>query len=396
MFTFLLVIIHLLFLASVSTSGQHVRGAACTGTGTGAPYCPSVIQDCSPYDPIGIADCDGRTQNCGYLSIRGASNVEIDNLKIYGNTGGANQSGIARKGIYGSYSGGPFNNLYVHDLFVTETSAESIYSDAPGDNTRFIRNTVSGSSTQGINSNNYGMTNVQFTDNYIFNMSGGCILVASYDAYVLRNTCLGGGSLTSGADVVNITTTSFQVVAYNTIQNWNSGCCAVGIVHIGFPQFPDPFENYNGAGVYAYNTITNNLFTHVPAEGAAVEIDNTTGPMVVAHNTITYNGDRGQPTNPGILILEGCAPGCPAPVTSAILISDNTLNGTSNDQTLGILIDSAVLSPNQIQINSSNTFGTTPTHTQYLVAPSGASMSVFNPTITRALPYLPNGLPINP
>jgi hypothetical protein len=158
-------------------------------------------------------------------------------------------------------------------------------------------------------------------------------------------------------------------------------------MHIGFTNFGAGFENYTGPGVVAYNVITNNFETHIPGLGAALEIENVTGPLVVAHNTIKFNGDRGQPLNPGLMII--------SPVASTILISDNDLDGTANDQTVGIQIFSDVPTTNQIQINSSNTFGTTPTPTQFLTPPSGAPMSVFDPVIQKALPYLPGGLSIS-
>jgi hypothetical protein len=361
---------------NISTSGQHVHGAACTGTGTAAPYCPSSIQDCSATDLWPDA-CDS-TWNCGYLSVR-ASHVEINDLKIQGNTlKGTSLGGTTHKGIYGNGNGN--DNLYVHDMYVTETNGESIYSDASGANTRFIRNTVTNVSSNGLNTNNFDMTNVLIADNIVINASSGCVVVASGDAYVLRNTCQGGAS--GGGAIALVAVTTFHVVAFNTINQWDSGCCAVSPMQTGlFTTI-----GFNGPGVIAYNTIINNLETHINGRGSAFEIDSVDGPEVVAFNTIKYNGDRGQPSNPGILIHGA--------TTGAVLISNNILDGTANDENIGIQIYYDVPFPNQIQINSSNTFGTIPTPTQYLFAPSGASMDVFQSIIQRALPYLPNGLPV--
>jgi hypothetical protein len=75
------------------------------------------------------------------------------------------------------------------------------------------------------------MHDVQLYDNNITN-NGICILVAAYDAYTLRNTCQ-GGSVVYGGDVVNIVTYAYSVTAYNTINQWNAACCAVGHLHFG-------------------------------------------------------------------------------------------------------------------------------------------------------------------
>jgi hypothetical protein len=81
--------------------------------------------------------------------------------------------------------------------------------------------------------------------------------------------------------------------------------------------------------------------------------------------------------------------------TGPLLISNNTLNGTANNENVGIETYSDVPTVNQIQINTSNTFGTIPTPTNFLVAPSGAPMSVFQPVIQQALQYLPGGLNVS-
>ena len=359
---------------NIPTSGQHIYGAKCTGTGTASPVCPSSIQDCSP--DMTLPDCNSAVDNCGYLSVR-APHVEINDLKIQGNTHNAGTTGTSHKGIYGTGAGN--DNLYVHDVFVTQVSAEAIYSDGAGANTRFIHNTITDSATNGLNTNNYDMTNVWVTDNTVVNVAT-CMLIAANDFYALRNTCEGTGVI-SGGDAVNIVAPSFFVFAYNTINMWDSACCAISILHVGFTP-----PNVTGPGVVAYNTITNNLLTAIPGAGSVLQINRVTGPVVFAHNTITFNGNTGA-TVPGIMV-EGDA-------TDAVLISDNTLNGNASTQPIGIQIYTDVPTPNRVQINSSNTYGTTPTPTQFLVAPTGAPMSVFQPVIDRALPYLPDGLPIS-
>jgi hypothetical protein len=451
----------------IAKSGQHLFGAACTGTGTASPSCPSSIQDCTapltmvtnevvatgngttgPYtatlahgvnpgsDIITIpgnangnddtstgandghliggcasgfldwttgaitcttvnpvpsgqqitvsyqwstfqTQCNGTTDLCGYFTVQ-APNVEIDNLLIQGNqpavpTGLASVQTATHKGIYGNGAGN--DNLYVHDLYLTKVSGEAIYSDASGPNTRFIHTTITNSPKVGLNTNNGLMTNVQITDNMVINVAG-CILVAANDAYVLRNTCQ-GGSFPGGSDAITLWPVgSFHVVAYNTINQWNSSDTATSPLVIAA----------SGPGVVAYNTITRNLQYGIRGQGAAIAIGNGYGPEVVAFNKITNNGVTGT-ANPGILI-GGSG-------TGPILISNNALNGTAQDENIGIEVYSNVPTGNQIQINTSNTFGTIPTPTQFLVAPSGAPVREFQAVIQKALPYFPRGLNIS-
>jgi hypothetical protein len=272
-------------------------------------------------------------------------------------------------------------------MYVSAANGESIYSDANGVNAKFVHNTIIDGQYSALNTNNYNMLNVQITDNYVYR-TGICMEVAAYDAYVLRNNCQGAGAV-SGADAAGIFTTSYHVVAYNTINQWPASCCAVSPMHIGF------LDQIFGGGVVAYNTVTSNPFAAAAGAGAAFQIQRVHGPEVIAFNTITFNGSSGNAA-PGIMFIDNGYNTTDPIATDAILISNNTLNGNSSFQPIGIQIYSNIPTPNRIQINTSNTFGTTPTHTQYMVAPGGAAMSVFTDVINRALPYIPDGLPITP
>jgi hypothetical protein len=461
----------------IKTRGQRVHGAACIGTGTAAPSCPSSIQDCSTpltevtdviatgdgttgpytanlshggvnpgsdiitipgnvsgYDNTSLYSNDGLYANdghlmggcaqgfldwvtgaitcttvnpvpvgqpitvtyqwssfkticgdvdfCGYLTVR-APHVEIDDLMIQGNQPRALDPRLSlqtatHKAVFGNGAGN--DNLYVHDIYATKISGEVIYSDASGPNTRFIHNTITDSVKVALNTNNGYMSNVQIADNMVVNVAA-CILTAAHDVYVLRNTCRGvSGSFPGGSDAITIwPINDFHVVAFNTVDHWNSANTATSPLIVAS----------SSSGVVAYNTITNNLQYGIPAQGAALIINNGYGVEVVAFNEVKNNGVAGT-KNPGILVRGPNSIG-PGP----LLISDNALDGTADDENVGIEVYADVPVVNQIQINDSNTFGAIPTPKKFTIAPSGAAMDVFQPVIQRALPFLLRGLSVS-
>jgi hypothetical protein len=366
---------------NIQTASQVVHGPACTGAGTAAPFCPASIQDCTMQSSV---SCAGTPADpCGYLSVF-ATGVEIHDLWINGNNPlGSGVNSVSRKGVFAR--GNPIDNLYVHDMYVTNTNAESIYQDSTGTGTKFLRNTVAHGQYAGFNFNGAGLTNGLIADNIIIDQ-GICILVLANDAYVLRNVCQGGPHNGGGVGI-HIVAPALFVAAYNTVKDWNASGSAVGAMQIGF----SPLGNDTGPGVVAFNTIINNMNTTAPGLGAGLVFDNVTGPVVATYNSIINSGDPG--FSPPAVLFNGSR-------TDAILFSNNVLNGSVSVSPIGIEIYSDVPGGNRIQIDSTNTFGGIPTQTSYMVAPGGASGSVFTPTVTAALPYLPallsEGINANP
>lgn len=303
------------------------------------------------YAPI-FGTCTGPTDPCGLISVF-SNNVEISDLGLVGLEPFGAYTTSHGKGIYGHVVSGA-GALYVHDVYATRVSGETIYADGSNlTSVRFVHNTLFSDPKVGLNTNTTSIPYVLFSENNLRDVAEPFEAVGFY-CMTTSNTIAcdnGTGVLTSpyiGCGFGSLSICNTDDVENNILTNLNATNGANPLLQVGQASA----SGQNDQGAIVGNIITNSKIACEGGACGALLVDNNSGAITISDNTIAVNGRNLGGPNAGIVFKDAIA----GPVT----VQSNTLSGASTNQDTGITINTNVGTSNGILIGPNNIIEPTP------------------------------------